>query len=289
MKSGSGASSGSAAPSLAAVVVVVPTTRKCPGTDAGASLKKRSKRAAPEELVDASESTTEVHAGGGRESVEAEEVPERGYSIWDLCEVEDQAGVDRYFTSIMTRLKTNEGPSSRVHDVGRLVQHQHERILALRAANKELKVRASQELVAAAEHWAKELEETMEKLQAELGSLRGQRKDLEQEVSILRSSLDGAQDDRARLERDVLSLTEAMTLLEAELKAEGPKAVVAYKASRGFESSLKKMGRISYEFGHRGALEWLRGSHPEVEVEDDPFAECPKDGNIKDGPLPALR
>ncbi|RZS07677.1 hypothetical protein BHM03_00038577 [Ensete ventricosum] len=253
MKSGSGASSGSAAPSSAAVVVAVPTTGKCPGTDAGASLKKRSKRAAPEELVDASESTTEVHAGGGREPIEAEEVPERGYSIRDLCE------------------------------------HQHERILALRAANKELKVRASQELVAAAEHWAKELEETMEKLQAELGSLRGQRKDLEQEVNILRSSLDGAQDDRARLERDVLSLTEATTLLEAELKAEGPKAMVAYKASRGFESGLKKMGRISYEFGHRGALEWLRGRHPEVEVEDDPFAECLEDGNIKDGPLPALR
>ncbi|RWW01854.1 hypothetical protein GW17_00035081 [Ensete ventricosum] len=43
--------------------------------------------------------------------------------------------------------------------------------------------------------------------------------------------------------------TEAMTLLEAELKDEGAKAVVAYKASRGFESGLEKMGWVSYEFG----------------------------------------
>ncbi|RZS14677.1 hypothetical protein BHM03_00046437, partial [Ensete ventricosum] len=51
--------------------------------------------------------------------------------------------------------------------------------------------------------------------------------------------------------------TEAMTLLEAELKDEGAKAVVAYKASRGFESGLEKMGWVSYEFGYRVVLERL--------------------------------
>ncbi|RRT78104.1 hypothetical protein B296_00026145 [Ensete ventricosum] len=39
----------------------------------------------------------------------------------------------------------------RVHDAGRLVRSQHERILALRAANKELKGRADQDLVAIVE------------------------------------------------------------------------------------------------------------------------------------------
>ncbi|RWW82209.1 hypothetical protein BHE74_00009336 [Ensete ventricosum] len=63
---------------------------------------------------------------------------------------------------------------------------------------------------------------------------------------------------------DVLSLTEAATLLEAELKVKGPKAVAAYKASRGFESGLKKMRRVSYEFGYRVALERLRGKHLEI-------------------------
>ncbi|RWW73863.1 hypothetical protein BHE74_00018224 [Ensete ventricosum] len=106
------------------------------------------------------------------------------------------------------------------------------------AANKELKVGAGQELVAATERRAKELEETVEKLRAELESLRSQWKNLEQEVRIMLSSLDGAQDDWARLEGDVLSVTEAMTLLEAKLKVERPKVVASYTASGGFESSL---------------------------------------------------
>ncbi|RRT57644.1 hypothetical protein B296_00039141 [Ensete ventricosum] len=42
-------------------------------------------------------------------------------------------------------------------------------------------------------------------------------------------SLDGAQNDRARLEGDVLSLTKAVTFLEAELKVEGPKAVATWR------------------------------------------------------------
>ncbi|RWW25819.1 hypothetical protein GW17_00009816, partial [Ensete ventricosum] len=81
-------------------------------------------------------------------------------------------------------------------------------------------------------------------MRAELESYRSQWRELEQEVRFLRSSLDGAQDDRARLEGDVLSLTEAIAFLEAELKDEGQKAVAAYKASQGFESSLEKMGRV---------------------------------------------
>ncbi|RRT74791.1 hypothetical protein B296_00022001 [Ensete ventricosum] len=52
-----------------------------------------------------------------------------------------------------------------------------------------------------------------------------------------------------------------------ELKVEGPKAVAAYKASRGFESGLEKMGRVSYEFGYRVVLERLRGKHTEIAIE----------------------
>ncbi|RZS06102.1 hypothetical protein BHM03_00036704 [Ensete ventricosum] len=45
----------------------------------------------------------------GKEPMEIEEAPELGYLIWDLCEVDDRAGADKYFASIMTRLKTAEG------------------------------------------------------------------------------------------------------------------------------------------------------------------------------------
>ncbi|RZR97068.1 hypothetical protein BHM03_00026180 [Ensete ventricosum] len=82
----------------------------------------------------------------------------------------------------------------RVHDAGRLVQSQHERILTLRAANKELKGRVDQDLVTIA-------------------------------------------------------------------KAHGT-------------------GWVNYEFGYRVALERLWGKHPKVEVEQDPFAECPEDANV---------
>ncbi|RZS02594.1 hypothetical protein BHM03_00032656 [Ensete ventricosum] len=84
-----------------------------------------------------------------------------------------------------------------------------------------------------------------------------------------------------RVEWDVLSLTEATTLLEAELKAERPKAVAAYKASLGFESGLEKMGRFIYKFRYRVALERLRGKHPEIAIEQDPFVECPYDVNVE--------
>ncbi|RRT41190.1 hypothetical protein B296_00057995 [Ensete ventricosum] len=58
-------------------------------------------------------------------------------------------------------------------------------------------------------------------------------------------------------------------------------AVAAYKASRGFESSLEKMGRVSYEFGYRVTLERLQGKHPDIMIELDPFAKCPEDANVK--------
>ncbi|RZS12435.1 hypothetical protein BHM03_00043972 [Ensete ventricosum] len=108
----------------------------------------------------------------------------------------------------------------------------------------------TQEAVAVAKHRARELQSDIDRLRIELESSEHWRKDLKQEINTVRSSLQGARDNRARLEEEVLSLTEAATLLQSKLKAEGPKAVAAYKASWGFESGLEKMGRISYEFGY---------------------------------------
>ncbi|RWV81810.1 hypothetical protein GW17_00056739 [Ensete ventricosum] len=120
---------------------------------------------------------------------------------------------------------------------------------AYKCSYEELKNRANKSVV-----WG-----DVNKLRGELKSLKTQRRRLEEEVGILRSSLDEARNDRARLEGDVLSLTKAATLLEAELKGDGAKAVATYKASRGFESGLEKMRWVSYEFEYRVVLERLRG------------------------------
>ncbi|RZS15565.1 hypothetical protein BHM03_00047423 [Ensete ventricosum] len=95
----------------------------------------------------------------------------------------------------------------RVHNAGRLIRSLHGRILTLRAANKEPKLSANQELLAATEHRAKEWEDEAKKSQTELESLRNQRRELEleQEVGFLRFSLDGARNDRViGLQRSVV-------------------------------------------------------------------------------------
>ncbi|RRT48318.1 hypothetical protein B296_00048282 [Ensete ventricosum] len=183
--------------------------------------------------------------------------------------MEDRAGVDKYFASIVTQLKFVDSKDplvsrwsaisgssqglhficaliDRVHIVGRLIRSQHEKILTLRATNEELKLGANQELLTATEHRAKEWKDEVKKSQTELESLRNQWRELEQEVG-----------------------------------AEGSKVVTAYKASRGFELGLEKMGRVNYEFGYRVALEQLRGKHLEIAIEQDPIAECPDDANVE--------
>ncbi|RRT85115.1 hypothetical protein B296_00004625 [Ensete ventricosum] len=184
--------------------VAVSTAEKRHGNDMGASLRKRSKRAALEEPANASGSTIEAPTKKGRESVsngkepmEVEEVPECGGALHPVL--------------------------------------------------------------------AKQLYECS----------------FEELMNRVAKSVVWARDDRVRLEGDVLSLTKVTTFLEAKLKAEGPKVVATYKASRGFESSLEKMGRITYEFGYRVALERLRAKHLEAEVEQDLFNECHEDGNVK--------
>ncbi|RRT59706.1 hypothetical protein B296_00035215 [Ensete ventricosum] len=282
---------------LATVDVGVSTIEKHPSSDAEAGLRKHLRKAAAEQPADTSGCTVRTSTDKGKGTVELREIPERGYTMRELCEVEDQVRVDKYFTSIMTRLKCIKGEdplvprwstisgSSPLWTVGPLsreyLRGALNPTLAKQAANKELKASVGQELAAAAEQRVKELEAEIERMRTKLESLKSQRRELEQEVRLLRSNLDGARNDRARLEGDILLLTEVAALLEAELKVKGQKAVAAYKGSRGFESSLKKIGRVNYEFRYRVALERLRGKHPDIMIELDPFAECPEDANIE--------
>ncbi|RRT33479.1 hypothetical protein B296_00048320 [Ensete ventricosum] len=55
--------------------------------------------------ADALGSTTWAPLEKGKGVVELEEVPKRGYTLQELCEVEDRAAADRYFVSTMTQLK----------------------------------------------------------------------------------------------------------------------------------------------------------------------------------------
>ncbi|RRT64648.1 hypothetical protein B296_00006038 [Ensete ventricosum] len=64
-------------------------------------------------------------------------------------------------------------------------------------------------------------------------------------------------------------------------RAELPKqAVNDYKDSAGFKEGLKRMGRVTYEYGYRVALARFRSSHPDSEVEEDPFTIRPKDDSV---------
>ncbi|RZR91639.1 hypothetical protein BHM03_00019795 [Ensete ventricosum] len=235
---------------------------------AGAGLRKRLRKVADEQPVDASGSTARTSIDKGKRIVELEEVPERVYTIRELYEVEDRAGADKYFTSIMTRLRCVDS---------------EDRLQVYECSSKELMNRAGKSVVwqESDKSWSQSLSVKRKSWRTRLRRCELSWRELEQEVRILRSSLDGARNDRARLEGDILSLTEATAVLEAELKAEGMKAVATYKASRGFKSGLEKMGMVSYEFGYRVALERLWEKQPEIMIEQDPFAECPEDANVE--------
>ncbi|RZS23510.1 hypothetical protein BHM03_00056471 [Ensete ventricosum] len=220
MKSGDGAGSISIAPSttnvFATVGIVDSTTKKRPSVGEGASLRKHLRKAAFEPPTNTSGSTTRAPVEKGKGVVELEEAPRARGALHPIL-------AKQVYECSSEELMKRADKST--------------------VANKELKLRAYQELVTTVEHRAKELEEEAK-------------------------NLDKARSDRARLEGDVPSLTETTTFLEAELKGEGPKAMATHKASQRFELGLKKMGRVGYEFGYWVALEWLRGKHLEIAIEN---------------------
>ncbi|RRT33556.1 hypothetical protein B296_00047893, partial [Ensete ventricosum] len=66
--------------------------------------------------------------------------------------------------------------------------------------------------------------------------------------------------------------------LQRLTRAELPRqAVDCYKESAGFKEGLKRMGRVSYEYGYWVALACIHSLHPDSEVEEDPFTIHPED------------
>ncbi|RWV85845.1 hypothetical protein GW17_00052327 [Ensete ventricosum] len=81
------------------------TVEKRTSVDVGSSLRKHNRRGTSEQLANALGSTTRVPIEKGKEPVETEEAPERGYTLRKL----DRAGAETYFVTIMMRLKAVEG------------------------------------------------------------------------------------------------------------------------------------------------------------------------------------
>ncbi|RRT37356.1 hypothetical protein B296_00031881 [Ensete ventricosum] len=61
-------------------------------------------------------------------------------------------------------------------------------------------------------------------------------------------------------------------------RAELPRqSIVQYKELLGFKEGLKRMGRVTYEYGYQVALARFHPRHPNAEVEEDPFTIHPED------------
>ncbi|RWW85423.1 hypothetical protein BHE74_00005888 [Ensete ventricosum] len=144
-----------------------------------------------------------------------------------------------------------------------------------------LKSRGGPEAVAEAEERASELREELEKIKREKAEELLRREASEKELQEVRGHLGDAQqllrEARTRAWRMDDEILQAVKDLEST-RAELPRQSVAqYKESLGFKEGLKRMGRVTYEYGYRVALARFRARHPDADVEEDPFTIHPED------------
>ncbi|RZR94936.1 hypothetical protein BHM03_00023753, partial [Ensete ventricosum] len=77
-----------------------------------------------------------------------------------------------------------------------------------------------------------------------------------------------------KMDDELLQTVKALESARAELPRQ---SVVQYKESLGFKEGLKRMGRLTYEYGYQVALARFYARHPDAEVEEDPFTIHPED------------
>ncbi|RRT73109.1 hypothetical protein B296_00012595 [Ensete ventricosum] len=138
-----------------------------------------------------------------------------------------------------------------------------------------LKSKWGPKAVVEAEERASELREELEKSKKERGEELLRREASEKELQEVRGHLGDAQqllrEARIRARRMDNELLQAVKDLESA-RAELPRqSIVQYKESLGFKEGLKRMGRVTYEYGYRVALARFRARHPDADVEEDPF------------------
>ncbi|RRT45517.1 hypothetical protein B296_00042454 [Ensete ventricosum] len=169
----------------------------------------------------------------------------------------------------------------RVHDAGRLITFMDYRIKQLQEELDALKSDGGPEAVAMAEGRASELQEELEKTRRERDEALRRHEAKEKELHEVRSNLVDAhrllKEARVRARKMDDELLHAMKAPEST-RAELPKQpIVQYKESLGFKEGLKRMGRVTYEYGYRVALARFHARHPDTEVEEDPFTIHPED------------
>ncbi|RWW02472.1 hypothetical protein GW17_00034421, partial [Ensete ventricosum] len=126
------------------------------------------------------------------------------------------------------------------------------------------------------------------KLEQELGKTKRERDEAlqrleasEKELCEVRSNLAEIQmllkEARVRARKMDDELLQAVKALENALAELPRQAVDRYKESIGFKEGLKRMGRVTYEYGYRVALSRFHALHPDSEVKEDPFTVHPED------------
>ncbi|THU64248.1 hypothetical protein C4D60_Mb01t24470 [Musa balbisiana] len=161
----------------------------------------------------------------------------------------------------------------RVLDAGRVIERQSNTIAALRLENQELRSSSGPEVVAAAEQRAAALDEEVSRLKAELEEGQARVRMLDDELRTLSNDIESARSSAWAVEE---ALKEEHRVLPERIE----RAVAEYKASAGFERGLVRSGRATYEFGYRVACARVRASHPEWELDPDPFADHPADETV---------
>ncbi|RZS23528.1 hypothetical protein BHM03_00056482, partial [Ensete ventricosum] len=77
-----------------------------------------------------------------------------------------------------------------------------------------------------------------------------------------------------KMDDELLQSVKALESARSELPKQ---AIDRYKESTDFKEGLKRMGRVTYEYGYRVALARFRALHLDSEVEEDPFTIHPED------------
>ncbi|RZS23539.1 hypothetical protein BHM03_00056490 [Ensete ventricosum] len=169
----------------------------------------------------------------------------------------------------------------RVHDAGRLITFMDYWISNLQQELDALKSGGGPEAVAKAEKRASELEHELEKTKRERDEALQRLEASEKELNKVRSNLAKIQrllkEARVRARKMDDELLQSVKALE-NTRAELPRQVVdRYKESADFKEGLKRMGRVTYEYGYRVALARFHALHAGSEVEEDPFTIHPED------------
>ncbi|RZS20037.1 hypothetical protein BHM03_00052511 [Ensete ventricosum] len=130
-----------------------------------------------------------------------------------------------------------------------------------------LKAGGGPEGVAKAEERASELEQELEKTKRERdGALYN--------LAEIQRLLKKARVRARKMDDELLQAVKALENTRAELPRQ---AVDRYKESAGFKEVLKRMGRVTYEYGYRVALARFHALHLDSEVEEDPVTIHPED------------